>query len=208
MLKLKTITLALFVPAALSGCASIFAPLQDLLPDLAPETEARLFSGAVVLPAPDGFCLDPEISRARAGFALFAPCANIVEGGDAPSANAIITVQAGQADTAVVRGSEDTLAAFLETPDGAAMLGDAVSVTSTASADNEVRVAFDETGGATMSGTTARVRRAFFDIDDRVVTVSVRSLTSAPLTNRAGRFLLKDVVAAAKRANDQADSAE
>lgn len=193
------VALAAMLPAALAGCAT-------LLPPQNPDTDARLLRGAVTVPAPNGFCVDEEASNPSEGFAIMAPCSAVSGAGSAPSNAAIITIQAGVAGTAAVSGAEDALVALLESREGASLLATSdtaggVVVSSTAQGENDVRVAFEELDAASIAGTTGTVRRAFFDVGIHLVTISVRSLKVAPLSGRAGRSLLIDLVTATKQAN-------
>ncbi|MFT4744076.1 MAG: hypothetical protein ACI91Z_002056, partial [Yoonia sp.] len=47
--------------------------------------------------------------------------------------------------------------------------------------------------------------RSFFDLNDRLVTVSVRGIDAAPLSERDGVVLLEQAVAALIAANTSAD---
>ena len=192
-------TLATVLPVLLTGCA-------DLYSSSGPVSVASLRGGDIIVAAPAGLCVDAQASDLLAGFALMAPCVTLQGQDTAKSTSAVVTVQAGLAGSASVIGSEQTLVTLFESDEGAALLSDtgnssAVNVTSTASNPNDVRVAFDEKGAATIAGTTGTVRRAFFDVGSRLVTISVRSLVGDPLTNRAGRDLLVTLVGAIKQAN-------
>ena len=198
MKRLKLIALAALLPAVLAGCALHLPPLED-------NTEIALRGGAVVVPAPEGFCIDNEASNARAGFAMLAPCIAVTGTGEVPNNAAIVTVQVGAAGSATVSGAEDAFVTLLESDAGAGLLGDSaagrtVTVLSTASTENDVRVAFEETP-ASIDGTTGTVRRALFDIGENFVTVTAHSIQFRPLSARAGRGLLIDLVGFIKEAN-------
>lgn len=63
----------------------LFSGLTARTP-VAPPTEARLVGGDVVVPAPSGWCVEPQSLRARgqSGFALFAGCAAMTEDQSGP----------------------------------------------------------------------------------------------------------------------------
>lgn len=201
MQNFRTCALAVLLPAGLGGCA-LLPSLDTLLPASEPVTVARLYNDDVRVPAPNGFCVDKTASDLNTGFAIMAPCASMGESAASPRNSAIITAQVGAKGSAVVENNEATLAAFLETDAGAALLSpDEVAVKSTASSANDVRVAFEVV--SEVAGTTGAIRRAFLDVGDRLVTLSVRSLTEAPLANTVARFMLADLVTATQRANTQ-----
>lgn len=63
----------------------LFSGLSARTP-VAPQTEARLAGGDVVVPAPAGWCVEPQSLKARgqSGFALFAGCAAMTEDQSGP----------------------------------------------------------------------------------------------------------------------------
>lgn len=63
----------------------LFSGLAARTP-VAPQTEARLAGGDVVVPAPAGWCVEPQSLKARgqSGFALFAGCAAVTEDQSGP----------------------------------------------------------------------------------------------------------------------------
>ena len=166
---------SLAILIALSACSPL-VPVQSMV----------LRDGAAVVAAPPGYCLDATNSRPKDGFAVMAPCAVF---GASVSRNVppgIVTFQLGEPGSAAVRGNEAEMGALLKSPQGAALLsasGQAASVTvgGVDRARNRVTVGFTDSAPQEIPGTDPRIWRAFTDLGDRLLTVSVRGPAAAPL---------------------------
>ena len=186
--------------AAILGAAACLALLVGCVP-LLPLQSLSLADGALVLSAPRGYCIDGMTSRPEDGFAVMAPCASFGQSGPVPEVMGLVAVQLGAAGSAAVRGAEGELAALLRSPAGAALLSatgqaETVRLGGVTQARGRVDVAFVDSAPQRMPGTDGRVWRSFFDMGDRLVTVSVRSPSAAPLTDAAARALLAQADAA------------
>lgn len=199
--------LGMIAAAALAACEPV--------PDLSgpPTTTVRL-AGAVTLTGPAGYCVDPVVTKPRQGFALLAACAAMTadETDAYPDLIALITVQVGADGSGAVAGQEDAFGAFMETPQGAALLsasaiGGPIAVRVTQTAPNTVAVYTEDIADPGISGTQKQAWRLFTDVRGRLVTITVRGLTDAPLSQSASRALLDAVVTALHSANDLPSSA-
>ena len=195
------LTLGVALAAGLAACE----PIPYLT---GPPTNTVRLAGAVTLTGPSGYCVDPVVTKPRKGFALLAACAAMTadETDIYPDNIALVTVQVGAADSAAVAGQEDAFGAFMETPQGAALLsasaiGGPVLVRLTQTDTNIVAVYTEDVDAPGISGTQKQAWRLFTDVRGRLVTVSVRGLTEAPLTQSASRALLDAVVGAMHQAN-------
>ncbi|WP_019953459.1 hypothetical protein [Yoonia vestfoldensis] len=155
--------------------------------------------GDLIVTPPRGYCADPLSSRLRAGFAVFAPCVTLGTEAPIPAVLGVATVQAGDANSAMVVGAESSLRDFLISPQGAGLLskggsGATVSVVSSQAFGGRVVVHFRDSGAPPMDGLGQDEWRAFTDVDDRLVTVSVRGLDDAPLSAGRGAALLDQMV--------------
>lgn len=175
-----------------------------------PAPSARL-TGGIVVAGPQGYCVDPVVTRPRDGFALLAACAAMTadESDTYPDDIALITVQVGTADSAVVSGQEDAFRTFLETEQGAALLsvstiGGPVAVRQTVSDRNAVAVYTEDEGPPGVRGTQAEAWRLFTDIRGRLITVSVRGLGEARLSQAASRRIMMRMLAILRSANPEA----
>ncbi len=158
-----------------------------------------LLSGDLVATPPAGYCADPVSSRLRDGFAVFAPCVTLGTEAPVPRVLGVATVQAGDAGSAMVAGAESGLRDFLVTPQGAGLLskgGSAatIAVVSSQAFGGRVVVHLRNTGEAPMDGLGPDEWRAFTDVNDRLVTVSVRGLEDAPLSSASGAALLDQIL--------------
>ena len=191
--------------AILAGGLAACTPMLDASGP--PPLSVRL-ANAVTVQGPQGYCVDPVVTRPWEGFALLAACAAMTadEGDAYPPAVALITVQVGAAGSAVVAGQEDDFAAFMDTPQGAALLsasaiGGPVAVRVTQTDPNAVAVYTEDAGDPGIAGTQPQAWRLFTDIGDRLVTISVRGLSDVALSQAASRALLDSTLAVLRAAN-------
>ena len=184
----------------------LLAACAGIGPGGAPERLA-LRNGAVTAAGPAGYCADASSSRPARGFAVFAACASLgVEDAALPGIVAVATVQVGEAGSAFVTGDEVALAAVLEAEMGRAMLSrrqqmNDITIRRTETGPGLVLVSFTDTHPAEIAGVEAGEFRAFFDIGDRLVTVSLRGLADRPLSASAGENLVSRFVTAMQQAN-------
>lgn len=165
-----------------------------------------MFAGAFTAAGPDGYCVDTNASNANAGFALMAPCAVMGVAGQAPRVQAIATLQVGGAGSAIVSHDPAAFVAYLDGPDGANVLsriGDPATIRSrSVSRDgDQVMVYLIDQAPALTDGMQEAEWRAFVDVAGRLVTIAVRGLEVAPLSEAAGSALLRQAVNAVMRAN-------
>ena len=198
---LRRLALPIVAVAGLAACE----PMLD--PSGPPPPSVRL-ANAVTVQGPTGYCVDPVVTRPMQGFALLAACAAMTaDKTDAyPASIALITVQVGSADSAVVQGQEAAFAAFMDTPQGAALLsasaiGGPVAVRVTQTDPNAVAVYTEDAGPPGITGTQPQAWRLFTDINGRLVTISVRGLSDAALSQAASRALLDRMVTVLRAAN-------
>lgn len=192
------------VTAGLMGC--------DMATDLIgsggqdPVRSMALLGGDVAVQAPDGYCIDQRSSKARTGFAVMAGCALLSDETVMPYRDGLITVQFGDPGTASVAGAEQAYRDLLTSASGAQLLssmGDAssISVDALVSQSNLVSVHFSDSGEPPFDGLEQLEWRAFFDLSDRLCTVTVRGFERAPLSEDAGLALLEQAVRTLQSAN-------
>lgn len=168
----------------------------------------EVFRGNVTVSGPDGYCIDPTASRPRRGFAVLAGCAVLSDDVDVlPALNGLITVQVGPRNSASVLGNEDAFAAFLQTDQGRQILsqnGDDAAVADVVAraTDNAVLAYFDDTTGPSFPETGGPQWRGFADVQDRLVTVTVRSFDHTMLNRADGERLLITALEALSEMNE------
>lgn len=200
---MRSALLALALAAPLAGCdglSSFGAPIGDGANALA------LDGGALIAAAPHGYCVDPRASRPAQGFALFAGCSLISALDLMPYAEALLSIQADEPGSAAVAGQEQELAALLQTPQGAALLSaagssDTVTVDRAIAGAGLVMVHFDDTASPPAPGIAQSEWRAFLDLNGRLVTIALRGLARAPLSDESGFALLRNAAATLRAAN-------
>lgn len=158
-----------------------------------------LSDSEIVVQAPDGYCIDLATSRPSDGFAAMAGCALVSSDTVMPSKDAWITVQTGAPGTAAVSGNEATLRSLLSTASGVALLSARgkptdITVRSLMSRDRAVIVRFSDSATAPFPGLANDEWRAFLDLRDRLVTVTVRGFARSPLQPDDGLALLEQAV--------------
>ena len=169
--------------------------------------QLELLDGAVTAAGPDGYCADLSASAPDDGFAIFAPCTSLDPEAEARALAGLATVQVGASDSATVTGQEAAFVALLESPEGAAVLSrtgqaDTVTIQSTKPDEGAVSVRFTDSAPTDFDGAQALQWRAFVDVGNRLVTISVRGLQDAPLARAEGSAMLRQAIAALVAAND------
>lgn len=188
---------------ALAGCDGIG---QAMTPAGGALESLPLLGGAVTAVGPEGFCVVPDASRARSGFAAITACNAITGEGALPFSMGLITVQAGRDGTASVAGPGTVFSDFLRSEAGAAVLavsGNAADVTvdRVFASDGAVIAVFADNAAPPLPGTDPIQWRAFTDINGHLVTLNLRSLTASPLAPAQGEALLRRAVRAIQAAN-------
>lgn len=193
---------------ALAGCGADLSKLANSLPggvsDAVPT--AAMFAGDVIAVGPAGYCVDPDSSRIKVGFAILAPCATLGVAGAPAVTRAIATIQAGEKGSSIVDGNKAAFAAYLKGPNGPSVLSrsgkaNTVRVVEVATFDRHVAVHLRDKAPAQIDGTQEDEWRGFVDVAGRLLTVSVRGLDAAPLSDRQGAILLDQAVKALIAAN-------
>ncbi|WP_143535550.1 hypothetical protein [Roseisalinus antarcticus] len=167
----------------------------------APQDSISVYGGSVTVRGPNGYCVDPAASRATSGFAVMASCARTANADRQPRLDALITAQVGRAGSAMVTGSEPALSALLAGPTGRDMLSDGqpVAVSGVDQTPGVVFVNFTETEST--APVAPPLMRAFFDIGDRLVTVSIRPVEGSDLDVTSERLLIAETIAAFRSVN-------
>lgn len=173
----------------LTGCLSS-PPVQSL----------ALFGGEVTIFSPSGYCADTSTSRPGKGFAVIAPCATLGGEDPVPAVLGVATVQVGADSSGAVLGAEPALRDLLVSDAGAALLStkgtsDQIDVLGSQVQANAVKIHFKDSAPPPMAGLQAEEWRAFTDRSGRLVTVAVRGLATAPLSDGAGGWLLDQMIA-------------
>jgi len=205
----KRIAAALATALLLSGCSpssegAAKGPRFGLSRQ-APET-VTVARGAIVVGGPRGYCIDKGASRLRGNtaFVLMASCSAIMQKTDAitPDVPGILTVSvAGQTDAAPATSAVlDQMALFLNTPDGQATLArdgqaDSVTILQIRREENAVLVQLDDRSTNTTPGLQPGYWRGFFDLNGRLITISVIGFERRPMPAENGLDLLRSVLA-------------
>jgi len=192
---------------ALAGCEPSGGGFSFLSGPAGPVvTRAELLDGAVVVATPAGYCIDKSATRAEAGFAVEASCALVARGGAAPRYDGLITIQVGDAESAIVTGQEKTLRNFLKSDEGKQLLAGngpirGLSVGRTGIWGHVVEVYLNSAPQGGFEGFQPVEWRAFLDLGGRLVTVRLRGYDRAPLSFEQGQTLLRAAIDAMVEGN-------
>lgn len=170
--------------------------------------------GPVVVAGPRGFCIDREtLNVTDAGaFALLGDCGELGGGGALARSpqGAALTASisagglAGEGDDPA--GSLAEIAAFVQTPEGRALLGrsgraDRVRILTTRPEGEVLYVLVEDRGPQLIGGVEPRFWRAFLEVRDRMAVLSVLGFEGSGLDEQASLNLLASFVAAMQSAN-------
>lgn len=172
------------------------APMQVRLPD-----------GLVVAGA-RGWCVDQATSRTRGDTTVIVlgSCAAIADNAllPRPPVNGVVTIAVE--DGAEATPDIDSLASFLASPDGHALLArdgraESISLLEMSTQNDALFLhALDQSGGP--SNAAEDYWRALFDIDGRFVTISLITMVNRPVSRDQGLAALNAQVARLKAANN------
>lgn len=169
----------------------LFAPAPETAP-----TQLAL-SGGIVAQGPNGYCVDRESSKSEAGFALVVPC-SLLDGdeeSELPETPALITFQTAQDGAILITGNEAALDALLQSDEGKALLGEGdIELSDTLVDAGTVVALYDVKGDDQLDGLGNTIWRAFTDVNDRMMTVSVREYADRPLSDAEGQAILTEVL--------------
>jgi len=173
----------------LTACSQFSPPTKSL----------QLVDGTIAAHAPDGYCVDPVVSRAGDGFAVMAPCSALGSNQQPPDVHAVATVQVGPPQSALVANDEEAVVSFLASEDGAGLLSGSgtaedIEVLSATHGADTVTIHFSDAGAPPFDGLDQEEWRSFTDIGGRLVTVSVRGLIRRPLESGAGARMVSRIL--------------
>lgn len=170
-----------------------------------------LTDDAVQIVGPTGFCVDPEEVRdsGNSGFVLFGNCASITQSrlSRQPALPAVLTAAVSEPSTGGgITQAMDTLSEFFGTPDGRAVLSrtgdeETVEVQQSFSLEDVFYLRATDTSPGVVPGTRDSYWRAYFDLGDRIVTLSILALDQGPEDSAAELNLLEDFVAETRASN-------
>lgn len=186
---------------ALAGCdAGSSGPAVQTL---------ALNGGAVQAVGPERFCAAPALSRPADGFAIFVGCNRLDAGAVPPLRAGLISVQVGDAGSAIVTGRDRALRDVMRGPEGQALLAGenhprTIDIDTVTARDGIVFVHLTDSAPPLVAGLDGQEWRAFFDLQDRLVTIGVRGFEQPPLTRSDGLQLLREAVDELRRANEPA----
>ncbi len=168
-----------------------------------PSRSVTLGDGLVTATTPDGYCVDDIASQPTRDFAVLLPCAVLGIGQTRPDVVGFATIQVGPTDSGVIVDDVSALRDYLATDDGVRLLSrnsdeSDIEILSSQAFDSQVMIYFADAGPPPLAGLQGDEWRAFTAVNGRLVTIGVRGLDVAPLTEGPGATLLKVVLAGVK----------
>ncbi len=169
----------------------------------------------VVVAGPRGFCVDRgTLNVADAGaFALLGDCAQLGGGGSPLAGSPVGAALTASISAGGLAGEGDDpastlaeIATFVQTAEGRAMLGrsgrpDRVRILATRPQGDVLYVLVEDRGPQLIGGVDPRFWRAFLEVRERMVVLSVLGFEESGLDEQASLNLLATFVAAMKAAN-------
>jgi len=169
---------------------------------------------SVVIAGPLGYCVDSGASHEARGasFVLLGRCNSVVAGWFPSAPMGLLTALVSAPSRVSVATSGTLLAKFFATPEGRAALardGQARSVTllETRTMDATLVLHLRDASGLADQRMAPDYWRAVFDLNGRMITVSVMSFADRPLAAQKGLATLRAFVASTRAANANAVSA-
>jgi hypothetical protein len=194
------------VLAGLAGCDGVG------LPGSAPQTARVVVDGRpMTIAGPPGFCVDPGATRDGDGaaFVLLGNCAAIagIFRPTQPRVRAVLTATVAPAgETTTIRESLPLLDTFFRSAPGRQALSRSaaaasVQVIETLTAGDVFLIHARDSGPGLSAGLSADYWRSYFDLDGRIVSLSVLGFDAAPLGRAASLDTLAEFEAEIRRRN-------
>lgn len=177
----------------------------------APE-KAVVAGKSVVIAGPPGYCVDTTATRddATGAFVLLGSCASIANSAVARSPNipGVLTASVSGTSGSAIANSLDLLESFFTSQSGRAALArdgraGSVRILQTRRQSGAFYIHVRDTSKNAMAGTSRDYWRGLFDVNGRIVTVSVVGFEGKPMSNAAGLATL-DAFAARIRSENAA----
>jgi len=204
----KRVVAAPFAALLLTGCLAI--PETGAAPRLglsrtAPKT-VSVARGDVVIGGPPGYCIDRGGSRLRGetAFVLLASCASITQNPEAgsPGSPAILTASVAEQSNAAsaTEAALDQLERFITSSGGRATLArdgqpGSVEILQTHRESRAVLIRLRDSSTNPAPGLEQTYWRGFFDMNGRLLTISVKSFENYPISAGAGLATLRGFLA-------------
>lgn len=192
------LVLAACDPASLSGTPT--------------RTSVNVAGGPITVAAPPGFCIDRESTRIEefGAFVLMSDCALLAGDASDGSIGAALTASisagglGGEGDDPAQSLAD--LADFVASGEARTMLGRSgqpggVRVLATRESDGVLYVLVEDRGRQPVAGIDRRFWRAFLEIDERMVVLSVLGFEGAGIEPQQGLNLLATLAATMKASN-------
>lgn len=201
--------------AGLSACGDLTLPVPSLSGS-GGENETIVTRDKVTLVGPHGFCVDPQSSRrgTASAFVVFGNCRAINGSQTAPQprTNAVVTSTVRLADPSVpkISQSADQLSTFFDSNVGHILLSrgnDPTSVKileSGPAANGAYFIYIEDSSEGAPEGTANTYWRAYLDVQNSVVTLSVLSLDANPLSRREGLEIMRGFTSKIRSAETRA----
>lgn len=190
--------------AVLSACSGL---------NEAAVTRIPVLNGSVTLAAPRGYCIDPTALREspRGAFVLFGSCAALAPGPFAPAPtplavlSAAVSVPRGETVPSLA-GAADRLAGYVTSPAGRRALSrggnaDSVQVLRSGFDDGVFYIRLRDDSTIAGPRVAPEYWRAIFDINQRMITLSVLALDGAPIDEATGETVIRSFAARVRAAN-------
>ncbi|MEM7722579.1 MAG: hypothetical protein AAF376_09410 [Pseudomonadota bacterium] len=203
--------LALAYLTVLAGCV----PLGGA-PPLPPDV--RVTRDAIAVPGPSGFCADPTATQdaGDTAFVILGNCAAILNARRAaqPSVPAVLTATISEpGNGGQISANLSSLDSYFRSADGRRLLSRAQDADSVSILDSRVEgdaffIRASDTSAGPVAGVQAEYWRAYMDLNDRIVTLSVLGLEGQSLNAADGLQTLRRFSQRVRTANEASPAAQ
>jgi hypothetical protein len=177
-------------------------------------TEMAVARGAVIVVGPEGYCVDRRASRGgEPAFVLLASCAAITGDPAAPRPLVAGLLTASVTQARVEGATPDIMRSFFVSPAGRAALArdgkpSSVRVLDSFVEGDAVMMFIEDTGAGAPPGTVPLYWRGVFALNGQLVTLSVLSFASRPMSRDAGLATLRAFISRVERHSPPPRAAE
>ena len=166
--------------------------------------------GDITIAGPPGYCPDRSATRASSGQSLvvLGSCASVRNSPNAakPPIPAVLTASVSRASGAGISGSTVQLAEFFRSVEGRAVLARngksaSVRIMSVRRQSGAFLMHIDDGSPAQVAGLSRRYWRALFDLEGRIITVSVIAFAAKPMSDAFARATLEAFISRIRQEN-------
>lgn len=164
-----------------------------LLSSFRSESSIDVLGGWGKVRGPSKYCVSDDVSRPETGFVVFVPCYFTSKSESKPATEGLIMIQVGTEGSAIVTDKKEEILSYLKSDEGLNTLTGKRGLSAIGGQinNNIVEILLEEGLSTNASGFHPHEWRAFFDLNDRLVTIAIRSFANHPNSDTEALELLR-----------------